>query len=61
MRKVLQKVYLSPESKEKIERLAEQKNISQSSIARHWIEDYLDILVFSEDNEREVKNNDEKN
>ena len=52
MKKVMQKIYVSPEIKAKIERVAEQNKLSQSKVLRHWLEEYLDILVFPEDEER---------
>ena len=56
MKKVMQKIYVSPETKEKIKMVAEQKKISQSKILRHWLEEYLDILVFPEDEKWSVEN-----
>lgn len=56
MKKVIQKIYVSPETKEKIKMVAEQEKVSQSKILRHWLEDYLDILVFPEDKERGTDN-----
>lgn len=49
MKKVMQKMYVSPETKAKIEKVAEQEKVSQSKVLRHWVEEYLDILVFPED------------
>ena len=52
LKKVLIKIYVSPETKTKIKVIAKKKNKSQSKIVRHWVEDYLDTLVFPEDEER---------
>ena len=56
MKKVMQKIYVSPETKAKIERVAEQEKVSQSKVLRHWVEEYLDILVFPEDVKRSGDN-----
>ena len=56
MKKVMQKMYVSPETKAKIEKVAEQEKVSQSKVLRHWIEEYLDILVFPEDVKRSGDN-----
>lgn len=52
----MQKMYVSPETKAKIEKVAEQEKVSQSKVLRHWIEEYLDILVFPEDVKRSGDN-----
>ena len=52
LKKVLIKIYVSPETKIKIKTVAKQKKKSQSTVVRHWVEDYLDTLVFPEDEER---------
>ena len=52
LKKVLIKIYVSPETKTKIKVIAEKKKKSQSKIVRHWVEDYLDTLVFPEDEKR---------
>ena len=52
MKKVMQKCYISPETKGKIKKVAELEHISQSKVVGHWIEKYLDILVFPEDEEK---------
>ena len=52
MKKVLIKIYVSPETKVKVKKVAKQKKKSQSTVVRHWVEDYLDTLVFPEDEER---------
>lgn len=52
----MQKIYVSPETKEKIKTVAEREKVSQSKILRHWLEEYLDILVFPEDEKRSVEN-----
>ncbi len=52
LKKVLIKIYVSPETKTKIKVIAAKKKKSQSKIVRHWVEDYLDTLVFPEDEER---------
>lgn len=54
LKKVLIKIYVSPETKVKVKKVAKQKKKSQSMVVRHWIEDYLDTLVFPEDEEREA-------
>lgn len=56
MKKVMQKIYISPETKEKIKAVAEQKQMSQSKVLRHWVEECLDCLVFVEDKEKGVAN-----
>lgn len=56
MKKVMQKIYVLPETKEKIEKVAEQSKVSQSKVLRHWIEEYLDTLVFPEDCEKSDNN-----
>ncbi len=56
MKKVMQKMYVSPETKAKIEKVAEQEKVSQSKVLRHWVEEYLDILVFPEDVKRSGDN-----
>ena len=56
MKKVMQKIYVSPETKAKIERVASQNEVSQSRVLRHWVEEYLDILVFPEDCEKSDNN-----
>ena len=56
MKKVMQKIYVSPETKAKIERVAAQNEVSQSRVLRHWVEEYLDILVFPEDCEKSDNN-----
>lgn len=52
LKKVLIKIYVSPETKVKVKKVAKQKKKSQSTVVRHWVEDYLDTLVFPEDEER---------
>lgn len=52
MKKVMQKCYISPEIKAKIKKVAERAETSQSKVVGHWIEEYLDILVFPEDEEK---------
>ena len=61
LKKVLIKIYVSPETKTKIKVIAKKKNKSQSKVVRHlvedclnsnWVEDYLNTLVFPEDEER---------
>lgn len=52
----MQKIYVLPETKEKIEKVAEQSKVSQSKVLRHWIEEYLDTLVFPEDCEKSDNN-----
>ena len=52
LKKVLIKIYVSPETKTKIKVIAKKKNKSQSKIIRHWVEDYLDTLVFEEDEKK---------
>ena len=49
MKKVLIKVYVFSATKSKIKKIAVQNKKSQSNIVRNWVEDYLDTLVFSED------------
>ena len=49
MKKVLIKVYVFSVTKSKIKKIAVQNKKSQSNIVRNWVEDYLDTLVFSED------------
>ena len=49
MKKVLVKVYVFPVTKSKIKKIAVQNKKSQSNIVRNWVEDYLDTLVFPED------------
>ena len=56
MKKVMQKIYVSPETKAKIEKVAEREMVSQSKVLRHWVEEYLDILVFPEDVKRSGDN-----
>lgn len=56
MKKVMQKMYVSPKTKAKIEKVAEQEKVSQSKVLRHWVEEYLDILVFPEDVKRSGDN-----
>ena len=56
MKKVMQKIYVSPETKAKIERVAAQNEVSQSRVLRHWVEEYLDNLVFPEDSEKSDNN-----
>lgn len=48
----MQKCYISPEAKGKIKKVAEREHTSQSKVVGHWIEKYLDILVFPEDEEK---------
>lgn len=60
MNKVEQKVYISPESKEKIRKIADACEVSSSTLVRHWLENYLDIIVFPED-ERGADNGKEDN
>ena len=52
----MQKIYVSPDTKEKIEKVAEQNKVSQSKVLRHWVEEYLDNLVFPEDSEKSDNN-----
>lgn len=52
MKKIEQKVYVTPESKDKIKKIANACEVSSSTLIRHWVENYLDILVFPEDGER---------
>ena len=52
----MQKIYVSPETKAKIERVAAQNEVSQSRVLRHWVEEYLDNLVFPEDSEKSDNN-----
>ena len=61
MNKVEQKVYITPENKEKIKRIADARKVSSSTLVRHWLENYLDILVFTEDEERDDKNEQSNN
>ena len=49
LKKVLIKIYVSPETKVMVKKVAKQKKKSQSTVLRHWVEDYLDTLVFPED------------
>ena len=49
LEKVLIKIYVSPETKVKIKKVAKQQEKSVSTVLRHWVEDYLDIVVFPED------------
>ena len=56
MNNVLIKIYVSQEVKDKVKIVAEQKNQSQSKVVRHTIEEYLDTLVFPEDEEMESGN-----
>jgi len=56
LKKVMQKIYVSPDTKEKIEKVAEQNKVSQSKVLRHWVEEYLDTLVFPEDSEKSDNN-----
>lgn len=56
MNKVEQKVYITPENKKKIKRIADARKVSSSTLVRHWLENYLDILVFPEDEQRSAEN-----
>ena len=47
MKKTVIKVYVF--SVEKAEKSVRKNKKSQSNIVRNWVEDYLDTLVFSED------------
>ena len=61
MNKVEQKVYITPENKEKIKRIADTHKVSSSTLVRHWLENYLDILVFPEDEQRSAENVQQEN
>lgn len=52
MKKQLQKTYIDEKTKQAIKKVAEQKNISESELVRKMIEEYLDILVFPEDEKK---------
>ncbi len=56
MKKVLIKVYVFSVTKSKIQKTAIQSKKSQSNIVRNWVEDYLDTLVFSEDEKGRTDN-----
>ena len=56
MNKVQIKVYVFPTTKSKIPKTAIQSKKSQSNIVRNWVEDYLDSLVFSEDEKGRADN-----
>ena len=56
MNKVEQKVYITPENKDKIKRIADARKVSSSTLVRHWLENYLDIIVFPEDEQRSAEN-----
>ena len=62
MNNVLIKIYVSSEVKDKVKKIAEEKNQSQSKVVRYWVEEhlgveeYLDTLVFPEDEEMESGN-----
>ena len=49
MKKQLQKTYIDEKTKKAIKKVAEKQNISESELVRKMIEEYLDILVFPED------------
>ena len=53
---MLIKIYVSPETKVKVKKIAKQNKKSESTVIRHWIEDYLDTLVFPEDKEGGLEN-----
>lgn len=54
MEKTVIKVYVF--SVEKAEKSVRKNKKSQSNIVRNWVEDYLDTLVFSEDEKWRVGN-----
>lgn len=54
MKKTVIKVYVF--SVEKAEKSVRKNKKSQSNIVRNWVEDYLDTLVFSEDENGRVGN-----
>ena len=56
MQNKLPKVYVCPVTKSKIKKIAVQNKKSQSNIVRNWVEDYLDTLVFSEDEKGRADN-----
>ena len=56
MNNVLIKIYVSQPVKDKVKTIAEKNNQSQSKVVRHWVEEYLDTLVFPEDEEMESGN-----
>ena len=49
MKKVLLKIYLEPQTKRIIEKIAVATQTSQSQTARDLINDYFDSIVFPED------------
>lgn len=49
MKKQLQKTYIDEKTKKVIKKVAEKQNISESELVRKMIEEYLNILVFPED------------
>lgn len=49
MKKVLLKIYLEPQTKRIIEKIAEVTQTSQSQTARDLINDYFESIVFPED------------
>ena len=53
---VLIKIYVSQTVKDKVKTIAEKNNQSQSKVVRHWVEEYLDTIVFPEDEEMESGN-----
>ena len=56
MKKLQIKVYVFPTTKSKIPKTAIQSKKSQSNIVRNWVEDYLDSLVFFEDEKGRADN-----
>ena len=54
MKKTVIKVYVF--SVEKAEKSVRKNKKSQSNIVRNWVEDYLDTLVFSEDEKGRADN-----
>ena len=54
MKKALIKVYVF--SVAKAEKSVRENKKSESNIVRNWVEDYLDTLVFSEDEKGRTDN-----
>lgn len=52
MKKQLQKTYVDEKTKKAIKQVAEKQNISESELVRKMIEEYLDIIVFPEDEKK---------
>lgn len=52
MKKALLKIYLEPQTKRIIEKIAVATQTSQSQTARDLINDYFDSIVFPEDEKR---------